>query len=101
MMCVSLQDFSQVYPTFNLLRVNELELAILDALKYSIRVSASEYAKYYFHLRSMMARLGFDDGLSHDCAPLDIQGARKLQLSTEKYMAEVDVGEKHRRRVHR
>lgn len=93
-------DFSQVYPTFNLMRVNELELAILDALKYSIRVSASEYAKYYFHLRSMMARLGFDDSLSHDCAPLDIQGARKLQLSTEKYMAEVDVGEKHRRRVH-
>jgi hypothetical protein len=49
-----------VYPSFDLRRVNTLELAMLDALKYVIRVSASEYAKYYFHLRSMMARLGLN-----------------------------------------
>lgn len=54
-------DFSQVYPSFDLRRVNTLELAMLDALKYVIRVSASEYAKYYFHLRSMMARLGLNN----------------------------------------
>ena len=41
--------------------MNTLELAMLDALKYVIRVSASEYAKYYFHLRSMMARLGLNN----------------------------------------
>lgn len=58
----NLQDFSQVYPSFDLRRVNTLELAMLDALKYVIRVSASEYAKYYFHLRSMMARLGLYEG---------------------------------------
>lgn len=46
-----------MYPSFDLHRVNTLELAMLEALKYVIRVSASEYAKYYFHLRSMMARL--------------------------------------------
>ncbi|RYY69701.1 hypothetical protein EON63_23415 [archaeon] len=34
--------------------MNALELAMLEALKYIIRVPASEYAKYYFHLRSMM-----------------------------------------------
>lgn len=56
------QDFSQVYPSFDLRRVNTLELAMLDALKYVIRVSASEYAKYYFYLRSMMARLGLYTG---------------------------------------
>lgn len=38
-------DFSQVYPSFDLLRVNSLELSMLEALKYVIRVSASEYAK--------------------------------------------------------
>jgi hypothetical protein len=50
-----------VYPSFDLRRVNTLELAMLDALKYVIRVSASEYAKYYFHLRSMLARLGLNN----------------------------------------
>ena len=79
-------DFSHVYPSFDLQRVNTLELAMLDALKYVIRVSASEYAKYYFHLRSMIPRLGLDGGHeSNNIKPLDVAGARKLQLSTEKY----------------
>jgi hypothetical protein len=50
-----------VYPSFDLQRVNTLELALLEALQYSIRVSASEYAKYYFHLRSVMTRLGLSN----------------------------------------
>jgi hypothetical protein len=58
-----------VYPSFDLRRVNTLELAMLDALKYVIRVSASEYAKYYFHLRSMLARLGLNNqtGTNRSC----------------------------------
>lgn len=81
-------DFSHVYPSFDLQRVNTLELAMLDALKYIIRVSASEYAKYYFHLRSMITRLGLDGGSeSNLIKPLDLVGAKKLQLSTEKYEA--------------
>lgn len=79
-------DFSQVYPSFDLNRVNQLELAMLNALKYVIRVSASEYAKYYFLLRSMMVRLGLGGGNDpNQIRPLDLAGARKLQLSTEKY----------------
>lgn len=79
-------DFSHVYPSFDLQRVNTLELAMLDALKYVIRVSASEYAKYYFHLRSMIPRLGLDGGHNtNSIKPLDVAGARKLQLATEKY----------------
>eukprot|EP00595_Chromulina_sp_UTEXLB2642_P001151 CAMPEP_0196762852 /NCGR_PEP_ID=MMETSP1095-20130614/2923_1 /TAXON_ID=96789 ORGANISM="Chromulina nebulosa, Strain UTEXLB2642" /NCGR_SAMPLE_ID=MMETSP1095 /ASSEMBLY_ACC=CAM_ASM_000446 /LENGTH=413 /DNA_ID=CAMNT_0042114819 /DNA_START=714 /DNA_END=1955 /DNA_ORIENTATION=+ len=78
-------DFSQVCPSFSLQRVNALELAILEALDYVIRVPASEYAKYYFHLRSMMARLGFHENEPKFISPLDINGARKLQLATERY----------------
>jgi len=59
---------------------------MLDALRYVIRVSASEYAKYYFHLRSMMARLGFHGNETNIIAPLDIANARKLELATEKYL---------------
>ena len=47
-------DFSNVCPSFTLHRVNELEFAMLEALNYEVRVPASEYAKYYFHLRSLM-----------------------------------------------
>lgn len=108
-------DFSQVYPSFDLTRVNTLELAMLEALKYVIRVSASEYAKYYFHLRSMAVKLGLSSGLGEPgsfspcfrpfCAhllitePLDIAGARRLQISTEKY-EEMQNGNPTTRRRH-
>jgi hypothetical protein len=38
-------DFSQVCSSFTLQRINELELAMLDALRYDVKVKASEYAK--------------------------------------------------------
>lgn len=78
-------DFSQICPSFDLTRVNELELAMLNALKFTIKVPASEYAKYYFHLRSMMARLGLHEHEPNRITPLDLAGARKLQLATETY----------------
>ncbi len=97
-------DFSHVYPSFDLQRVNTLELAMLDALKYVIRVSASEYAKYYFHLRSMIPRLGLDAGKdSNAIKPLDVAGARKLQLATEKYQemnSETQPGRRRHYSVH-
>lgn len=78
-------DFSQVSEEFDLHRVNELELALLSALEYSVKVPASEYAKYYFHLRSMMARLGFHKNSNSMLMPLDIRGAKKLELATAEY----------------
>lgn len=61
-------DFSQICPKFKLARVNALELAMLNILHFVIRVSASEYAKYYFHLRSIMTKLGFKDNESNNMA---------------------------------
>lgn len=78
-------DFSHLMPSFNLRRVNELELAMLAALKYVVKVTAGEYAKYYFHLRSMMARLGYHVNEASQLSPLDMAGAMKLHLSTEEY----------------
>jgi hypothetical protein len=92
-------DFSQVLTGFDLQRINELELAVLDALHYNVKVPASEYAKYYFHLRSMMARLGFQSSRNAAAlAPLDIRGARKLELATEKYEDQVNLVEVDTRR---
>jgi len=80
-------DFSHICSTFDLDRINCLELGMLDVMRYRIKVSASEYAKYYFHLRSMMARLGIT---STDIATkqLDLIGARRLQLATETLQSE-------------
>lgn len=58
---------------------------MLDSLKFTIRVSASEYAKYYFLLRSMIAKLGLHKEDPNYCKPLDIQNAKRLQLATEKF----------------
>jgi hypothetical protein len=93
-------DFSQVYQSFDLARVNALELAMLEALKYVIRVSASEYAKYYFHLRSMMVKLGLHKDDPNYIKPLDITGARKLQLSTEKYDEQMNASVSAKLRRH-
>lgn len=68
-------DFTQVCPPngveFNLQRVNELELAMLNCFNFKVKVSASEYAKYYFLLRSMLIKsgLGGDEFLAS--SPLD------------------------------
>ena len=50
------------------------ELAVLDFLKYSVCIGASEYAKYYFHLRSMASRLQIES----EVRPLDVKAATKL-----------------------
>lgn len=77
-------DFSQVCPSFTLKRINQLELTMLDVLGYNVKVSASDYAKYYFHLRSYCVRLG----LTHDLwslEPLNLAGAKKLETLSEEY----------------
>ena len=91
-------DFSHVLPTFTLKRINELELAILDALNYVVKVTAGEYAKYYFLLRSMMARLGICANEATRVQPLDMAGARKLEISTEVYQEHQMVEKPKRRR---
>jgi hypothetical protein len=57
-------DFSNVsahtagLSSFTLRRINQLELALLKCLKFDVKVPASEYAKYYFLIRTMLLRRG-------------------------------------------
>ncbi len=80
-------DFSQSCPpgvSFSLKRINELELAVLNILNFKVKVPASEYAKYYFLLRSMLIKSGLSGEDLGSLNPLDIQGAVKLQqVSTQ------------------
>ena len=45
-------DFGHICAEFTLPRINALEAALLKAYGFNATVAASEYAKYYFHLRS-------------------------------------------------
>lgn len=77
-------DFVKISPGFTLQRINTLELAYLDAVGYNVKVAASSYAKYYFHLRSMCAHLGIRGGVG-DHSPLDLKGAKVLQVLSAAY----------------
>merc|ERR1719354_272125 len=81
-------DFSRTSPSgikFSLKRVNELEVGLLTCLKYNVKVHASEYAKYYFLLRSMIIRSGLSESKEAISQPLDIEGAKKLQFVSSNY----------------
>jgi hypothetical protein len=78
-------DFSGIFERFTLRVINMLEIKMLEILRYSVRVSAGEYARYYFHLRSLAARLGHHDSDNVRVQPLDLKGARRLALGSDKY----------------
>jgi hypothetical protein len=73
-------DFSKIGPggyTFSLRRTNELEVALLTALDFKVKVGASEYAKYYFLLRSMLCRSGLADDSITMLDPLNAEGVQR------------------------
>ena len=71
-------DFSKISPggmAFTLRRTNELEIALLESLRYRIKVGAGEYAKYYFLLRGMLCRSGLASDNLTSLDPLDPEAA--------------------------
>jgi hypothetical protein len=81
-------DFQQAIPSgvsFTLQRINHLELALLNALKYNVQVPASEYAKYYFLMRSMMIRSGLAGPEVTNSSPLDMESAKKLEVLSSNF----------------
>ena len=81
-------DFSQSCPpgvSFPLQRINQLELAVLNALGFQVKVPASEYAKYYFLLRSMLIKSGLGGDEMSTLNPLDVMGARRLQQVSSQF----------------
>ena len=73
-------DWCYVCSDFTIARINELETALLDAYDFNAVVTASEYANYYFNLRSMAARLGLLPG--DTLLPLDVTVARRIAVAS-------------------
>lgn len=87
-------DFSKIGPsgvTFSLRRTNELEVALLTALEYKVKVNASEYAKYYFLLRSMLCRSGLANDNLTTMDPLDVEGVKSLGEKTGASFCDLSV----------
>jgi hypothetical protein len=66
-------------------RTNQLELAVLNTLHFKVKVPASEYAKYYFLLRSMLIKSGLAGENLGSLDPLDVEGARRLQQVSSQF----------------
>ena len=78
-------DFSDVsaatgLSNFSLQRINRLEIAILSSLSFDVQVSDSEYAKYYFLIRTMMIRSRSSSGRktsSKETITIDVNQKKK------------------------
>jgi len=95
-------DFSQTCPNgvkFPLKRINELEVAVLSALSYKVKVPASEYAKYYFLLRSMLIKSGLVSDNGDATTPLDVEGARRLQQVSSQFQSGIGATKRQMRKA--
>jgi len=81
-------DFSLISGAYTVKRVNELEIALLEAMQYNVRVPASTYAKYYFQLRSLRAQLGEKP---EKLEKLDMTQASKLETLSDRYQGSLGV----------
>ena len=52
-------EFATIYPRFPLNNINRLERTVLKLLRWDLYISASQYAKYYFALRSIGEQKNF------------------------------------------
>jgi hypothetical protein len=96
-------DFSNVSANtaglthFTLYRINDLEIALLKCLNFDVKVPASEYAKYYFLIRTMLLRSGLVKEVEQ---PLGKEDAyfRSLEARTDDFQDEklVQVGRDRR-----
>jgi WW domain/Cyclin len=82
-------DFSNVsahtdgLSSFTLGRINQLEIELLKILHFDVKVPASEYAKYYFLIRTMLLRSGL---VKEEEEPLQKRAAfEKFESVTRSY----------------
>lgn len=74
--------FPQAMPDISLKEVNNLEKIFLDLISYELVVKGSDYAKYYFILRSMSKEFQDPEYLQMD--PISLDEMKKLQKNSDK-----------------
>lgn len=91
-------DFSYICRKyhFDVKQVNKMEIALLSALKFDVRVSISKYAQYYFKLRGMHNRTPYAVGVKAAAggSPLPLSMAGAMDLNTLSRTAEIRLKKK-------
>ena len=71
------QNFVNVFSNITLKDLNAMEMTFLNLLDFKVGINKSEYAKYYFLLRTFANK----KNRSFPLVPLDVDTVRKLQSS--------------------
>ena len=74
------ENFAQAFPTFATKQINEMERVFLDFINYNLHVKGSEYAKYYFIMRTFAEK----NKKSFPLRPLDLKTIIFLQNNANK-----------------
>lgn len=69
---LSNQDFSYIYPFFDIAQVNKLEMKFLELIQYFTHIKFSIYTKYYLELKSLIPE-------EFPLKPMDIFTMQKLE----------------------
>jgi hypothetical protein len=69
---LSNQDFSYIYPFFEIAQVNKLEMKFLELIQYNTHIKFSIYTKYYLELKSLVPE-------EFPLKPMDIFTMQKLE----------------------
>ena len=81
-------NFANVFTIFSLREINAFEMTLLGLIDYNVGVKNSEYAKYYFILRTYSEQRN----RSFPLKPLDVETVRRLQSNANKaegYLREI------------
>ena len=76
-------EFASVYPRYSLESINRLELQFLRMIKWDLYISSSQYAKYYFALRSLVEKPDFRQRYNRMVGGVDMvqaSQARKIEV---------------------
>ena len=79
-----------MFPDVSLAEINELERIYLELLDYRVQISGSEYAKYYFILRTIAERNKVEFLLK----PMPIKKVLELHKNREKMRNDIKLEKK-------
>ena len=63
------ENFAKAFPTYKTKEINEMERVFLNFIEYNLYIKSSEYAKYYFILRTFAEK----NKKSFPLRPLDLK----------------------------
>ncbi|OMJ88288.1 hypothetical protein SteCoe_9786 [Stentor coeruleus] len=89
------QNFADVFSNITLRELNAMEVTFLNLVDYKVGVNKSEYAKFYFLLRTFTDK----KCRSFPLVPLDVDTVRKLQSSANN--AETKLREIHEENLYK